>query len=174
VWRRDHDPREAYDGGPPIRRLSCRAWEADDPASDLSSPFLFALQIPGQSRTSTLPAGIVAASPNTIVGDVLVGIRRDCNNLVLKFRCELRHRSVNICRRRGGGPARARQTAAEHDIHIEQAFAIQRLRDLVAWPVPSSSSLFRERDALFRPMTRKPYVGSDAGVKLRATTSCPA
>jgi len=38
---------------------------------------------------------------------------------------------------------------AEHDIHIEQAFAIQRFRDLVAGLLHQALLFFRERDAFF-------------------------
>ena len=39
--------------------------------------------------------------------------------------------------------------AAEHDIHIEQAFAIQRFGDLVAGLLHQGFFFFRERGALF-------------------------
>ncbi len=115
---------------------------------------LFALQITGQSQDFDIACeGIVAAGPNSIVGDELVGIRQDGNNLVLEFRCELRHRSCEHLRRRGGrGDRLVRdKRPAEHDIHIEQAFAIQRLRDLVAGLFHQALLFFRERDALFSP-----------------------
>ncbi len=54
----------------------------------------FALEIAGHSQDFDIARqGIVVAGPDTIVGDVLVGLRQDRDNLVLKFRRELRRRS---------------------------------------------------------------------------------
>ena len=83
----------------------------------------------------------------------MVGIRQNGDNLVLEFRCELRCRSrEHFCRRRRWRDRLVRdKRAAEHDIHIEQAFAIQRFCHLVAGLLHQALLFFRERDALFSP-----------------------
>ena len=45
--------------------------------------------------------------------------------------------------------------AAEHDVHIEQAFAIQRFRHVVAGLLHQALLFFRERGALFSPDDEK-------------------
>ena len=113
---------------------------------------LFALQIAGHAQDFDIASqGIVVAGPDAIVGDVLVRFRQDGNNLVLEFRGQLRdRRRKHFC---GGRWRRDRLMrdigAAEHDIHIEQAFAIQRFGDLVAGLLHQGLFFFRERGALF-------------------------
>ncbi|MCG3777103.1 MAG: hypothetical protein JW395_3979 [Nitrospira sp.] len=115
---------------------------------------LLAFQVAGQSQDFDIACErIVAAGPDAIIGDVLVGIRQDGNNLLLEFRCELCPGSrEHFCRRRR---RRDRLVCdkwpAEQDIHVEQPFAIQRLCDVVAGLLYQALFLFGERGALFSP-----------------------